>query len=149
TLAKAGNDPDSWFWALFQHHLSPQVQALLGHVRLLEVDRPKGFGCRLSVTLGASRAMGYLWLTAVNFLALCDAGAWRRNAAPLPASFQLAIAVTLGRLQLPIAQARSLRVGDVLILEQSFFQAQGAGHVQVGRQRLHGRIDDDTGVLRL
>lgn len=64
--------------------------------------------------------MGYLWLTAVNFLALCDAGAWRSNAAPLPASFQLAIAVTLGRLQLPIAQARSLRVGDVLILEQSF-----------------------------
>ncbi|CRM55186.1 MULTISPECIES: FliM/FliN family flagellar motor switch protein [Pseudomonas] len=149
TLANAGNDPDSWFWALFQHHLSPQVKALLGYVRLLEVDRPEGLGCRLSVTLGAARVMGYVWLAPETLIALCDAGSWRANAAPVPASFQLAIAVTLGRLQLPIAQARSLRVGDVLMLEQNFFQTQGVGHVQVGRQRLHGCIDDGTGALCL
>lgn len=56
----------------------------------------------------------------------------------MPAPFQLAIAVTLGRLHLPMAQARSLRVGDVLVLEQGFFNAQGHGYLQVGKQRLHG-----------
>lgn len=35
-LAQFGNDPDSWFWDLFHYHLSPQVKALLGSVRLLE-----------------------------------------------------------------------------------------------------------------
>lgn len=149
TLAPSGNDPDSWFWAVFQHHLSPQVSALLGHVRLLETDRPKGFGCRLCITLGASRVDSFVWLTPDSFLALCEAGPWRDTAEPLPARFQLAIAVTLGRLQLPIAQVRGLRTGDVLMLEQPFFQAQGKGYLQVGKQRLHGCIDDATGALCL
>ena len=149
TLAKAGNDPQSWFWALFQQHLSPQVRALLGYVRLVQTERPRGVGCRLTVTLGASRVVGYMWLTPESFLALCDAAPWRTTAAPLPAAFQLAIAVTLGHTSLSIVQARSLRVGDVLVLDHAFFSAQGSGYVQVGRQRLRGCIDDDTGQLCL
>jgi len=149
TLAHSGNDPQSWFWALFQHHLSPQVSALLGAVRLVEVARPLGFGCRVSVTLGASRVEGFMWLTPGSFLALCEAGPWRSAAASIAAQFQLTIAVPLGRLQLSVAQMRSLRAGDVLVLEQASFQTQGTGHLQVGRQRLHGRIDDDTGPLCL
>lgn len=148
TLAGAGGDPDSWFWALFQYHLSPEVRALLGYVRLLHTERPKGFGCRLTVTLGASWVEGYVWLSPESFLALYEAGSWRATAAPLPLSFQLAIAVTLGRLRLPIVRASSLRSGDVLVLEQSYFQARGSGYVPVGRERLHGSIDDDTGRLR-
>lgn len=149
TLAQVGNDPDSWFWALFQFHLSPQVRALLGYVRLVETRRPQGFGCRLSVTLGASRVVGYVWSTPESFLALCDAGPWLSIAAPMLAAFQLTVAVTLGRLQLPIAQVRGLRAGDVLLLEQTFFQALGTGYLQVGRQQLHGCIDDNTGPLCL
>ncbi|KFF44290.1 MULTISPECIES: FliM/FliN family flagellar motor switch protein [Pseudomonas] len=148
TLAGADNEPDSWFWTLFQYYLSPEVRALLGYVRLLHTGRPKGFGCRLTVTLGASWVEGYVWLSPESFLALYEAGAWRATAAPLPLSFQLAIAVTLGRLRLPIVQAGSLRAGDVLVLEQTFFQARGSGYVSVGRERLHGGIDDDTGWLR-
>ena len=65
------------------------------------------------MTLGPSRVVGYLLLT----LKVCGAvrgGAWQPTAQPLPASFQMAIAVTLGRLQLPLTQVRSLRVGDVV-----------------------------------
>lgn len=148
-LAPCGNDPNSWFWALFQLHLSPQVRALLGYVRLLDIDPPKAFGCRLSVALGKTRVEGYVWLAPESFLALCDAGPWRAIAGPMTASFRLSIAVPLGRLHLPIAQARSLRAGDVLVLEQTFFLAQGSGYVQVGTQRLHGCIDDDSGPLCL
>ncbi|PMV26775.1 MULTISPECIES: FliM/FliN family flagellar motor switch protein [unclassified Pseudomonas] len=150
TLAPSGNDPDSWFWALFQFYLSPQVKAVLGYVRLLETEQlPKAFGCRLSVALGNARVEGYVWLAPESFLVLCDAGPWRATARPMPASFRLTIAVTLGRLQLPIAQVRSLRTGDVLVLEQSFFVAEGSGYLQVGTQRLYGRIDDDSGPLGL
>lgn len=149
TLAKAGNDPDSWFWALFQHHLSPQVRALLGFVRLLKTERPTGFGCRISVTLGASRVTGYVWLTPNSFLALCDAAVWRAVAAPLPVTFPLALPVILGSVQLPMRQVRGLRAGDVLVLEQPFFRADGTGHVSAGRQRLLGRIGDETGPLCL
>lgn len=149
TLAPSGNDPNSWFWALFQHHLSPQIRALLGYVRLLEAPRPKAFGCRLTVALGAARVEGYVWLLPESFLALCDAGPWRTTAGPLPPAFPLVIAVTLGRLQLPIEQARSLGAGDVVLLEQTFFRAQGDGYLQVGTQRLHGCIDDNSGPLCL
>ncbi|AZE76542.1 FliM/FliN family flagellar motor switch protein [Pseudomonas synxantha] len=149
TLAQAGNDPDAWFWALFQHHLSPQVQALFGHLRLLPGTRPLNFGCRFCVTLGASRVVGYLWLSVDSFLALCQAGPWRSVAKPMPTQFQLAIDVTLGRLQLPMHQLRSVRAGDVLVLEQAFFSASGTGHVQVGKRRLVGWIDAESGPMRL
>ncbi|NVZ49893.1 FliM/FliN family flagellar motor switch protein [Pseudomonas sp. B6002] len=147
TLAQAGNDSNPWFWALFQHHLSPQVRTLLGTVRLLEVDRPVGFGCQITVSLGASRVVGYLWLAAESFLALHASGPWRPTAEPMTASFQLAIAVTLGRLQLPVRQAQALRTGDVLLLEQRFFQACGTGYVRAGRRCLRGCIDDANGAV--
>lgn len=149
TLAQSDNDPDSWFWDLFQHHLSTQVRGLLGYLRLRVYEKPSGFGCSLSVTLGSSRVVSYLWLSPESFFALCEAGPWRPVAAPLPARLQVAVTVPLGGLQLPIAQVSSLRAGDVLMLEQSFFNVQGDGYVQVGRQRLHGRIDDEPGPLCL
>lgn len=67
TLAGVDNEPDSWFWTLFQYYLSPEVRALLGYVRLLHTGRPKGFGCRLTVTLGASWVEGYVWLSSESF----------------------------------------------------------------------------------
>lgn len=146
-LAQTDNDPDSWVWALFQQHLSPQLQALLGDVRLLETQRLQGFGCRLSVLLGEARAVGFMWLAPETFLALCDAGQWRPAAALRLTQFPLAIAVSLGRIRLATAQVRGLRSGDVLVFEQTFFQAQGTGRIQVGRQCLHGCIDDATGAL--
>lgn len=95
-------------------------------MRLLETDRPEGFGCRLCVSLGTSRVDSYVWLTPDSFLALCEAGAWRAVAEPLPAQLQLAIAVTLGRLHLLIAQVRGLRTGDVLVPEQTFSKPRAA-----------------------
>jgi type III secretion protein Q len=37
----------------------------------------------------------------------------------------------------------------VLVLERLFFHADGTGHVAAGRQRLLGRIGDETGPLCL
>ncbi|MFL1500646.1 FliM/FliN family flagellar motor switch protein [Pseudomonas sp. O64] len=149
TLAEVGNDPKSWFWELFQHHLSPQVRALFGYLRVLPAPEKLGFGCRFTVMLGPSKVAGYLWLAPQSLLAMCAAGAWRSTASPLPASFPLAIAVTLGRLSLPIAQLRGVRAGDVLMLERAFFDVQGRGHLSIGSQRLQGRIDDESGPLCL
>jgi type III secretion protein Q len=149
TLALADNDPDSWFWDLFLYHLSPQVRKLLGHLRLLGGSHSLPFGCRLTVTLGMSQVSAYLWLTHESFLAVCDAGPWRSIAAPLPERFQVAIAVTLGRLQLSISHLRTARSGDVVVIEQPFFNARGVGYLQVGERRLHGHIDDASGHLCL
>ncbi|AIG04844.1 putative type III secretion protein [Pseudomonas fluorescens] len=149
TLAAAGNDPDSWFWELFQHHLSPQIRSLFGYLRLQPSPGKLTFGCRLTVTLGTSRVVGYLLLAPESLFALCEAGRWKPTAKPLLPSFQLAIAVTLGRLQLPITQLRRLREGDVLVLEQAFFDVQGTGQLRIGRHRLHGCIDDESGAMCL
>lgn len=149
TLAEAGNDPDSWFWELFQHHLSPQVRALFGYLRLRTAPGKLNFGCRLTVTLGPSRVVGYLLLAPESLLALCETGRWQPTALPLPPSFQLAIAVTLGRLLLPVTQVRSLRAGDVLMLEQAFFDVRGNGQVRAGKHRLRGCIDDESGPVCL
>lgn len=149
TLAETGNDPKSWFWELFQHHLSPQVSALFGYLRLLPGPEKLGFGCRFTVMLGPSKVAGYWWLTPESFLAVCAAGPWRSTAGPLPASFPLAVAVTVGRLNLASVQLRGVRAGDVLMLEQAFFDVQGHGHLNIGRHRLQGRIDDESGPLCL
>lgn len=149
TLAEAGNDPQSWLWELFQHHLSPQVMALFGDLRLLTSPQKLDFGCRFIVTLGPTRVVGYLWLAPESLVALCAAGPWQPTAGPLPQAFPVAVAVTLGRLSLPIRQLRGVRAGDVLMLEQPLFDAQGQGHVAIGTHRLHGRIDDEHGPLCL
>jgi len=149
TLAETGNDPDSWFWALFQHHLSPQLQALLGYLRLLGEARPAAFGCRVTVRLGPSRVVGHLGLSPESFLALCEAGPWQSVAGQLPASFPLAVAVTLGRVQLAVTQLSRVRPGDVLMLEQALFNVQGVGHLHLGKQRLHVHLHDETGPLCL
>jgi type III secretion protein Q len=104
---------------LFQYHLSAEVRTLLGYVRLLQTERPKGFGCRVSVTLGASRASGYVaerrelpGVVRGRPMARhrrADAGAVSTGHRRDPGAFAL-----------PMAQARSLRVGDVLVLEQAF-----------------------------
>lgn len=149
TIAQAANDPDSWFWAFFEHHLSAQVRDLLGYLRVALDAQLPDFGCRLSVSRGESRVMGYLWLSPESFMTLCDAGPWLPTAEPIPKRFQLSIAVTVGSVQLPVNQLRTLRPGDVLVLEQVFFHAQGEGCLQVGRHRLQGHIDDETGQMRL
>ncbi|MBA1427000.1 FliM/FliN family flagellar motor switch protein [Pseudomonas fluorescens] len=149
TLAATSNDPDSWFWALFEYHLSPQIKALFGHLRLISAAKNLNFGCRLTVSQGSVRVVGYVWLSPDSFLALCEAGRWRSTAKPISDQFQLAISLTLGRLRLPIAQVCSLQGGDVLILEQAFFQIQGAGYVRVGGRRLYGQINDASGPLSL
>ncbi|PHN31689.1 FliM/FliN family flagellar motor switch protein [Pseudomonas sp. ICMP 460] len=149
TLAEASNSPTSWFWELFLHHLSPQLLALFGYLRLLPAPTKLSFGCRLTVTLGASRVAGYVWMAPQTLLAMCTAGPWQRTAGPLPLSFPLAIVVTLGRLSLQVEQLRSLRAGDVVMLQQSFFDAQGHGHLRIANHRLQGRIDDESGPLCL
>lgn len=148
-LAETGNDPQSWIWELFQHHLSPQLQALFGHLRLLPAPQKLNFGCRFTVTLGPSRVAGYLWLAPQSLLALCAAGPWQAKADPLPATFAVSMGVTLGRLSLPITQLRGLRAGDVLMLEQAFFDAHGDGYLPIAGRRLQGRIDDESGRLCL
>lgn len=148
-LAEAGNDPDSWFWALFQHSLSPQLLDVFGYLRPLGQLQRKTFGCRLTVVLGASRVVARLILAPASLLALCDAALWRPMSGPLPDSFPLCVPVTIGRLQLPVTQLGTVRPGDVLLLESLFFNAQGDGQLRLGRHRLQGRIDDETGALRL
>ena len=148
TLAPRGNDPDAWFWALFQHQLSPQLQSLLGFVRLQAHAPPATFSCRLTVRLEASRVVDCLRLAPDTLLALCAAGPWRALAQPLSASMPLCVPVLLGRSLLPVRQVCALRDGDVLLLEHSMFNANGDGCLYLGRHRLQGRLDDGHATLR-
>lgn len=149
TLAEAGNDPDSWFWALFQHNLSPELLALLGYLRPMTKVHRRAFGCRLTVQLGESRAVALLTLAPDSLLALCESGPWRAVKGSLPGSFPLAVPVLLGRLQLSITQLAGLRSADVLVPQLPAFDVQGNGHLQLGRHRLRGCIDDESGAMRL
>ena len=148
TLAAQGNDPDAWFWALFEHQLSPQVLSLLGFLRLQTGLGPAAFSCRLTVTLGESRVVDCLTLTPDTFLALCAAGHWQPLAKPLPPSFPLSLSLLLGRSQLPISEVSGIRPGDVLMLKNPMFNADGEGRLRLGSHHLQGRLDDDRGTLR-
>lgn len=144
-LADRSNDPQSWFWALFEQCLSPQLAALFGYLRPLEEVQQGAMECRLSVVLGASRGVGRLMLGAQTLLRLCDAGAWQAIRAPLCESFAVAVPVELGRLPLTLEQLRMLRPADVLVPECLLFSADGMGQLSMGRLRLLAQIDDDGG----
>lgn len=144
-LADTGNDPDSWFWALFEQHLSPQLIALFGYLRPLAEVHGGTFECRVSVVLGASRGVGRLRMTPETLLALLDAGAWQAIKAPLPERFPVVITVVLGSLQLMVGQLRTVQTGDVVMPQYLQFSADGLGQLSAGRLRLHVQIDDEGG----
>lgn len=148
-LAEAGNDPHAWFWALFQDGLSPQLVALFGYLRPLGQVHSKAFGCRLTVTLDGARVVARLMLAPASLAALIGAAAWAPLARALPAGFALGLPVSVGGLRLSLTQLSGLRPGDVVLLESVLFNAHGDGQVRLGRRRLRGRIDDETGALRL
>ena len=144
-LADGDNDPNSWFWALFQQRMSPQLTRLFGHLRPLATVQPGTFECRISVSLGQSRSVGQLSMAPHSLLMLHDAGGWQAIKALLPEDFALAVPVELAGLQLAIEQVRTLRVGDVLVAEHGPFSADGMGQLSVGRLRLHAQIVDEGG----
>lgn len=144
-LADGANDPDSWFWALFEQRMSPQLTRLFGYLRPLATVQQGAFECRISVTIGQSRSVGQLRMAPQNLLALYDAGGWQAIRGPLPEDFALAVPVVLGCLQLAIEQIRTVRVGDVLVPEHAQFSADGIGQLNVGRLRLQTQIDDEGG----
>ena len=76
-LADGDNDPNSWFWALFQQRMSPQLTPLFGHLRPLATVQPGTFECRISVSLGQSRSVGQLSMAPHSLLMLHDAGGWQ------------------------------------------------------------------------
>ena len=144
-LADGVNDPDSWFWALFQQRMSPQLTRLFGHLRPLAAVQQHTFECRISVSVGQSRSVGQLSMAPQSLLMLHDAGGWQAIRAPLPEDFALAVPVVLGCLPLAIEQLRTVRVGDVLVPEHGQFNADGIGQLRVGRLRLQTQIDDEGG----
>lgn len=148
-LADTGNDPDSWFLGLFQQHLSPQLTGLFGYLRPLADVQQGTFECRVSVVLGQSRSVGRLTMPAQSLLALYDAGAWQAIKAPLCEGFLVSIPIVLGHLQLAIEQLRTVRPGDVLLLECPGYSADGFGALRVGRLKLYTQIDDGCGRRRL
>jgi type III secretion protein Q len=149
TLASEGNDPDSWLWELFQHHLSPQVQSLFSYFHVQDVAPHQALGCRLTVTLGTSRVVDRLTLAPDTLLALCAAGPWQPLAHTLPSSFPVSVPVLLGSLRLTLTQLSSVRPGDVLMMEFPMFIANGDGQLRLGRHRLQGRLDAEDSCLRL
>ena len=148
-LADTGNDPESWFWGLFQQRLSPQLTGLFGYLRPLADLQQGTLECRVSVMLGQSRTVGRLSMPAQSLLALYDAGVWQAIKAPLCENFAVSIPVVLGHLQLAIEQLRTVQAGDVLLLECPGYSVDGAGSLSVGRLKLDTRIDDGCGCRRL
>lgn len=144
-LSDTGNDPHSWFWALFEQQLSPQLAALFGYLRPLADVQLGAFECRISVVLGASRGIGRLCLAPECLLALFDAGSWQAVQSPFPERLPVSVAVVLGTLHLSVRQVRTVQVGDVLVPETLHFCAEGFGLLSVGRLRLRVQIDDERG----
>lgn len=148
-LAETGNDPQSWFWVLFEQRMSAQLTALFGYLRPLADSQPGAFECCLSVVLGPSRSVGRLIMTGHSLLALCAAGQWQAVKAALPDCFAVPVPVVLGYLPLTVEQLRTLHPGDVLVPERLLFNADGEGQLRVGRWRIKSRIDDEGGYRRL
>lgn len=127
-----------WYWQYVNQQLSPTLASLFAPLEPLEgTDEPlpDRVECRITVQLAGETVHGVLSSAADTLLRIFDAAAWQAIEQPLPGEWPLHYPVVLGRLALTINQLGSIRVGDVLLPSEPFFDSEGNGQLQVGARR--------------
>ncbi|OEC35419.1 type III secretion protein Q [Pseudomonas cuatrocienegasensis] len=132
--------PDSredhhWYWELYNHYLSPELQHLFGTLQPLAQPLKGGLDCLLEARINGLRVCARLSAPPATLLDLLDRGRWQptpANAWPWPINTPL----LLGRLALSLKQLKGLRPGDVLLPDQPLFTPNGHGTLHLGANRL-------------
>ncbi|MCO8161134.1 FliM/FliN family flagellar motor switch protein [Pseudomonas sp. 21LCFQ010] len=126
-----------WYWQLYNHYLSAELQALFGALQPQPVTSQTGQLCAvLQVRCNGLQVCARLQASAPTLLGLLERGQWQPASPEADFNLPLVTALTLGQLRLTRAELAGLRRGDVLLPEQALFSPEGRGTLQLGNWRL-------------
>lgn len=126
-----------WYWQLYNHYLSPELQALFGALQPHPAPLPQARLCAvLQVRCNSLQVCARLQAAPETLLGLLQRGNWQASGQAADFNLPLLSALTLGRLSLTRAELASLRPGDVLLPEQALFSPEGIGTLQLGAWHL-------------
>lgn len=144
----APEDPDdAWYWQLYNHCLSPELQTLFGHLQPTVAIVEGAMECLLDAHINGFRAYSRARVLPATLLGLLGQGGWEPRQRSLQADWLVDLPLLLARTELGSAQAASLRPGDILLPEHPLFAPDGQGSLHIGGCRL-GLRQDETDPLR-
>ncbi|MBV4464933.1 type III secretion protein Q [Pseudomonas sp. F-14 TE3623] len=144
----ASEDPDdAWYWQLYNHYLSPELQTLFGHLQPTVTVVEGAMECLLEAQINGLRVYSRVRLLPATLLGLLGQGGWEPRQSSMQADWLVILPLLLGRTELSSSQTASLRPGDILLPEHPLFAPDGQGTLHIGGCRL-GLRQDETNPLR-
>ncbi|MFP1768618.1 FliM/FliN family flagellar motor switch protein [Lonsdalea quercina] len=137
------DDPTAaaWFWALFNHALSPQLYTLLGPLTPVNGDiAADAIPLWLDVQVAARRARSLLCMAGSELLSLLRQPGWFSSVFPLPQTLPISMPLTLAEVTLSPRQVYALEPGDLIYPPTCSFSPQGDGLISVGGRRFRGQL---------
>ncbi|WP_339494507.1 MULTISPECIES: FliM/FliN family flagellar motor switch protein [unclassified Pseudomonas] len=137
-----------WYWPLYNQYLAPELQVALSPLHAVATAPAPGLDCLLELHRTAAGAhISRLRIAADTLLRWLDHGPWRASRASTgDRDWPVSLPLLLGHCALSRGELLTLRAGDVLLIPQPLFTAQGLGSLQVGACRLHLRQQAATAL---
>ncbi|RMQ40225.1 hypothetical protein ALQ04_04320 [Pseudomonas cichorii] len=133
--ADSGED-HQWYWQLYNHYLSPELQRLFGTLQPLGEPHEPGLDCLLEARINGLRVCSRLSAPPSTLLDLLDRGQWRYAQVAPVYPWPISTPLVLGHLVLKYRELSGLRPGDVLLPDHPLFTPNGHGILQLGSCRL-------------
>lgn len=137
-LPLAEND---WYWPLFNHTISRDLQPLLGELCPIEdIDADRQVILNLQLSLGQNKTSSLLSLSINTLALLIHQPGWRANTLTINKDFNLACPLTLARVTLSHGQLQTIKAGDFILFTTQHIATSGQGEICLGNMRLRGKI---------
>ncbi|MCV4264847.1 type III secretion system cytoplasmic ring protein SctQ [Pseudomonas capsici] len=131
------SEDHQWYWQLYNHYLSPELQHLFGTLQPLDQTNEQGLDCLLEARINGLRVCSRLSAPPATLLDLLDRGQWQQKPVGKTWPWPVNIPLLLGHLALTYKQLKGLRPGDVLLPDHPLFTPDGHGILQLGSCRLN------------
>lgn len=130
-----------WFWALFNHALSPQLYTLLGPLTpATGAIAAEAIPLWLDVQVASQRARSLLSMPGSELLSLLRQPGWFSSASPLPPTLPIAVPLMLAEVTLSPKQIHALEPGDLIYPPTCSFTPHGDGLISLGGRRFQGQL---------
>lgn len=138
---------ESWYWPLFNQHLSDELRCLWGGFSAADqsADSAEALSLRLTVQLGDRQGESQLSISLNSLALLLNRNGWQPLISPSAERLPLTLPLTLGTLTFSLQQLRSLQPQDVVLPTTQHFSPSGNGVLRFARLSLQGELINEAG----
>lgn len=133
-LENAQCDTSSWYWDVYNYYLSPELKGLFGYLQPVTQSMPVTLYCGIDIFLNGRHSNGMIALTPTTLLQLIQHAQWLLPFSAKKYPLPLSIPLLLASAALSIDEIRSLRLGDIVLMQVHYFNPQGVGKIGIGNR---------------